>query len=47
MISLTDILELAGAVAVAATLILVVRARHRGKAAHDTNYANENICEHL
>ena len=47
MLSLTDILELVGAIAVAATLILVVRARHRGKASHDTNYASENVCEHL
>src|SRR5438874_10988097 len=47
MLSLTDILELAGAIAVAAMLILVARARQRGKAAHDTNYASENVCEHL
>src|SRR6266705_52111 len=47
MLSLTDILELAGAIVVAAALILVVRARHRGKASHDTTYANENVCEHL
>jgi hypothetical protein len=44
---LTDILELAGAIVVAAMLILVVRARHRGKASHDTTYANQNVCEHL
>jgi hypothetical protein len=44
---LTDILELLGAIVVAAMLILVVRARHRGKASHDTTYANQNVCEHL
>ncbi len=44
---LTDILELLGAIVVAATLILVVRARHRGKASHDTTYANQNVCDHL
>src|SRR5437867_12876074 len=47
MLPRTDILELLGAIVVAATLILVVRARHRGKASHDTTYANQNVCDHL
>jgi hypothetical protein len=47
MLLLTDILELLGVIAVVAMLILVVRARHRGKAAHDAQYADENVCNHL
>jgi hypothetical protein len=28
-------------------MVVVLRARRRGKAAHDTEYARENVCEHL
>jgi hypothetical protein len=42
-----EILEILGILLAAVMLILVVRARQRGKAAHDTQYANENVCEHL
>jgi hypothetical protein len=44
---LTDILQILGALAVAIVMITVVRARHRGKAAHDVEFAREEVCEHL
>ena len=47
MLTGTDILQLAGAVTVAVVLVLVVRARHRGKAIHDEAFAQDNVCEHL
>jgi hypothetical protein len=28
-------------------MVVVVRARHRGKAVHDQAFADENVCEHL
>jgi hypothetical protein len=36
-----------GALVAAVLLIVVVRARHRGKAAHDLSYSQENVCPHL
>src|SRR5215213_362769 len=47
MSHLTEILEVIGVLLAVVVMIFVVRARHRGKAVHDTEYANENICEHL
>ena len=47
MLSLYDILMAAGALVTAVLLVVVVRARHRGKAAHDLHYSNENVCPHL
>ena len=44
---LTDILQVLAVLLAAVVMIVVVRARHRGKATHDVGYANENICEHL
>jgi hypothetical protein len=31
----------------AVVMVVVVRARHRGKAVHDSAYASDNVCEHL
>lgn len=47
MLHATDILQLLGAVAIVVVMIVVVRGRQRGKAAHDHQYALENVCEHL
>ena len=47
MPTLTDILQLLGAVAVVVVMIVVLRARQRGKASHDHEYALEHVCEHL
>src|SRR5260221_67420 len=44
---LTDILQVLAALLAAIVMIVVVRARHRNKAAHDVTYAHDNICEHL
>jgi hypothetical protein len=44
---LTDILQVLGVLLAVIVMVVVVRARHRGKASHDTAYANENVCEHL
>jgi len=44
---LLDILEVLGVLLAVVVMVVVVRARHRGKFAHDTGYANENVCEHL
>jgi hypothetical protein len=44
---LEDILLAAGVLLAAVLLIVVVRARHRGKAAHDLRYSSENVCPHL
>ena len=42
-----DILQIVAAVAVVVVMIVVIRARHRQKAAHDQEFAAENVCEHL
>ncbi len=47
MLTLTDILEILGVVAVAVTLVLVLQFRRRGKADHDLHYSTENVCPHL
>src|SRR5258706_3604183 len=44
---LTDILQILGVLLAVIVMVVVVRARHRGKASPDTAYANENVCEHL
>jgi hypothetical protein len=46
-ITLLDILQVLAVVIGTMVFILVVRARHRGKAAHDVDYAEQNVCEHL
>jgi hypothetical protein len=47
MPNLHDILQILGAVALVAVMLVVVRARHRQKATHDHNFALANVCEHL
>ena len=47
MPSFADILQLFGAVALVAIMLIVVRWRHRQKAEHDERYALEHTCEHL
>ena len=42
-----DILQILAIVVGTTIFILVLRARHRGKAAHDVDYAEQNVCEHL
>jgi hypothetical protein len=44
---LTDILQILAAVAAAVVMVVVLRARHRGKAEHDDRYAREHVCAHL
>jgi hypothetical protein len=44
---LTDILEVVGVLVAVVIMIVAVRGRHRGKAAHDTQYASDNVCPHL
>jgi hypothetical protein len=46
-ITLLDILQVLAVLIGTVVFILVVRARQRGKAAHDVDYAQENVCEHL
>jgi hypothetical protein len=46
-ITLLDILQILAVLIGTVVFILVVRARHRGKAAHDVDYAQEHVCEHL
>ena len=46
-ITLLDILQVLAVVAGTVVLNAVVRARQRGKAVHDVDYAQEHICEHL
>ena len=43
----TDILQILAVIVVVIIMAVVLRARHRGKAVHDTEYANDNVCEHL
>ena len=47
MLGLYDILMAVGALVTAVLLVVVVRARHRGKAEHDLQYSNQNVCPHL
>ena len=47
MPTLADILQILGAIAVVVVMIVVIRGRQRGKAAHDHEYALENVCDHL
>jgi hypothetical protein len=42
-----DILQIALILVGTIVFIAVIRARHRGKAAHDVEYADEHVCEHL
>ena len=42
-----DILQIVGILVGTVVFIVVLRARHRGKAAHDVGYAQQNVCEHL
>ena len=42
-----DIVIALGAFVAAVLLVVVVRARHRGKAEHDLRYSGENVCPHL
>ena len=42
-----DILQIVAVLVGTIVLIAVVRARQRGKAAHDVDYAQEHICDHL
>jgi hypothetical protein len=44
---LTDVLQILAVLAAAVVMVVVLRARHRGKAVHDEKYAHENLCEHL
>ncbi|HEY7119115.1 MAG TPA: hypothetical protein VH475_21170 [Tepidisphaeraceae bacterium] len=44
---LTDILQILGILLAVIVMIVVVRARHRGKRSHDVEYAQANVCEHL
>jgi hypothetical protein len=47
MINLSDILQIVGVIAMVTVMIVVVRGRHRQKAAHDHRYALDNTCDHL
>jgi hypothetical protein len=47
MPGLYDILMAVGALVTAVLLVVVVRARHRGKAEHDLRFSIENVCPHL
>jgi FAD/FMN-containing dehydrogenase len=42
-----DILQILVILAGTAVFIAVLRARHRGKAVHDVEFADQNVCEHL
>ena len=42
-----DILQILGILVGTVVFIVVVRARHRGKAKHDVDYADQHVCEHL
>lgn len=42
-----DIFQIAIVVVGTIVFIMVIRARHRGKATHDVEYAEAHVCEHL
>ena len=46
-VTVLDILQVLAILGGTVVLLAVVRARQRGKAAHDVDYARENVCEHL
>src|SRR4051794_19242216 len=44
---MSDTLQILAVILAAVVMVIVVRARHRGKAAHDLGYAHDNVCGHL
>ena len=42
-----DLLQILAVLVGTVIFIAVVRARHRGKAVHDVEFADQNVCEHL
>jgi len=44
---LTDILQILAVIGVVIVMAIVLRARHKGKATFDNEYAHDNVCEHL
>jgi hypothetical protein len=47
MFHLTDLVQILAVIVIVIIMAMVLRARHRGKAAHDLQYAHDNVCEHL
>jgi hypothetical protein len=47
MLTLSDILQIALILLVMSVMFLVLRARKRGKATHDLQFAHDNVCQHL
>jgi hypothetical protein len=46
-VTLLDLLQILVILAGTAIFIAVLRARQRGKAVHDVEFADHNVCEHL
>jgi hypothetical protein len=46
MLHLTDLVQILAVIVIVIIMAMVLRARHRGKAAHDLQYAHDNVCAH-
>ena len=46
-LTLLDLFQILAILIGTVIFIAVVRARHRGKAVHDVEFAQQNVCEHL